>query len=235
MPFSFTNKSAGDLIRSQDWNAAMTAIAALYDKLNAVTGHKHTGAVEDGPQIPTGGIADLAIVTQKILDLAVTTQKLANLAVTNQKLAAGAVDITKMQVNSVGSPQIVDGSVTANELGPDAVTTVKILNGSVTYDKLAPGAVDEFGFAFSTLQDGQTAPVPSGFQRSECIYHWGIKYLALNYGAGGGHNVNTNVDPGTGLVRIGTYNIFSGFTGSSDPDLMAYAINILTIAKKGGW
>lgn len=224
MPFSFTPKSAGDLIRSQDWNAAMTAISALYDKLNAATGHRHTGGVEDAPQIPTAGIADLAVITAKLADLVITTNKLANLAVTNAKLAAGAVDITKMQNNSVGSPQIIDGSVTAAELANLAVTTAKLADLSVTAGKLAPGVAPEIGVAISSVGDGQTAAIPSGFVASECRFLCALKTVSWNnITSGSSIGANTTIDS-NGVVFIGT---------SGNPGWMF--ATVLAIAKRGGW
>ncbi|MFM2376610.1 MAG: hypothetical protein RLZZ165_1707 [Bacteroidota bacterium] len=169
MPFSFTNKSIGDLIRSQDWNAAMAAVAALYDKLNGATGHAHSGGAEDGPKINTAGIADLAVTLQKLADLAVGTSK------------------------------IVDGAVTTPKIADSAVTTPKILDGAVTAAKLAPGAGATFGWATAYAMDnGAAFPVPTGFERSECKYFCAISNIISNTTGGllnsFDHRVNANGD-----------------------------------------
>lgn len=54
---------------------------------------------------------------------------------------AGTYPNPTLALNTVGSPQIIDGSVTAAELGTGAVTTVKIGDGQVTGVKLGDGAV----------------------------------------------------------------------------------------------
>jgi hypothetical protein len=141
MPFSFTNKTQGDLIRSQDWNAAMTAIVALYDKINGSTGHRHTGGVEDGPQITSAGLQDLAVITQKLADLVVTTAKLADAAVTNAKIANTAVDGTKIANNAVNTSHIVNAAVDINKMAANSVGTNQIVNAAVTNGKMAANSV----------------------------------------------------------------------------------------------
>jgi hypothetical protein len=141
MPFSFTSKTQGDLIRSQDWNAAMTAIVALYDKINGSTGHAHTGGVEDGPQIGTAGLQDLSVTLQKLANLCVNTAKLVDSAVTNPKIAAAAVDGTKLANNSVGTAHIVNAAVDINKIAANAVGTNQIVNGAVTLGKMAANSV----------------------------------------------------------------------------------------------
>jgi hypothetical protein len=148
MPFSFTNKSAGDLIRSQDWNAAMAAIAALYDKINGSTGHRHTGSAEDGPQINTGGLADLAVTLQKLAALSVDTSKLIDLAVSTAKLDNGAVTNPKLAANAVGNSNILNGAVDINKMANNSVGTNQIVNGAVNNGKLAANSVGN-----SQLQD----------------------------------------------------------------------------------
>lgn len=77
MPFSHVPKNPGDLIKSEDWNQALDAIAALFAKFNAGSGHQHSGTGEDAPPIGTGGIADNSITTAKIQNAAITAAKLA--------------------------------------------------------------------------------------------------------------------------------------------------------------
>ncbi len=233
MPFTVNNKSAGDLIRSQDWNAAMAGIAALFDRLNSTTGHGHTGTLEDGPQIGTAGVADLAITLQKLADLAVSTNKIVDGAVTTDKIADLSVTKSKIGAEEVTTPKLTDNAVTTVKLADNSVTTSKLINGSVTAAKLAAGAVAEFGFASAALTDGQTAPLPAGFLRSECIYHWGFKFLVADFTAPTAYNLNSFVDPVTGLVSVGNWSLFSGiFTHNND--FWGY-VNVLTMAKRGGW
>jgi len=48
------------------YDAAATSLSVLWDKFNGTTGHKHTGAVNDAPQIGMDGIADGAVTDAKI-------------------------------------------------------------------------------------------------------------------------------------------------------------------------
>lgn len=261
MPFSFTNKSAGDLIRSQDWNIAMAAIVALYDKINGSTGHRHTGGPEDGPQIPSAGLQDLAVLTQKLADLAVTTQKLADLSVTNQKLAntsvdgskianssvgsahiiAGSVDNTKLAANAVANVQIQNGAVTngkmaansvananiingvvdISKMAPNSVSTLQIVNGSITQAKMAPGVAAEIGVAVSTLSNGQAAAIPSGFSIGECRFICALS--TIGYSGSGSFTMKTSINTSTGVVSL------------TDSGTVGGVVQVMAIAKRGGW
>ena len=77
MPFSHTPKNPGDLIKSEDWNNALTAIVDLFAKFDTAAGHTHSGAAEDAPPINEAGIANNAISNAKIKDGAVTVAKVA--------------------------------------------------------------------------------------------------------------------------------------------------------------
>lgn len=81
----------------------------LADDFLRIDNHDHTTG--KGLQIPTGGIASLAV--------------------TGPKIAADAIDASK----------ILDGSVAAAELATNSVTTVKITDLNVTTAKLAANAV----------------------------------------------------------------------------------------------
>ncbi|MEM0995722.1 MAG: hypothetical protein AAGN35_01525 [Bacteroidota bacterium] len=159
MPFTYNNKTAGDLIRSQDWNSAMAAIAALFDKLSADAsiGHGHTGTPEDGPQIGTGGIADAAITLQKIADLAVSAAKLQNNAVTNSKIANGAVSSTKIATNAVNATHLASNSVSTAEIVNGSVSGAKLATGSVTNTKLGTNSVTGVKIANGTITGGKIA------------------------------------------------------------------------------
>ncbi|MCB9232799.1 MAG: hypothetical protein H6581_14100 [Bacteroidia bacterium] len=246
MPFNPSNKSAGDLIRSQDWNAAMAAIAALFDKLNpdATIGHSHTGGPEDGPKIDTAGINDLAVTLQKIADAAISTAKLQDGAVTKDKIGPLAVDGTKIatnsisgshiQVNSINSNHIVNGSITINDMGANSVGATQIIdlsvgtnelaNGAVTALKMAPGVLPgEIGVSIGAYQSGQTASIPSGFLLSECKFLCAIKtWQFTQTGSGATRAFNATINQNTGLVSI-----------STDGNLV-YA-HVMAIGKKGGW
>ena len=77
MPFSHTPKNPGDLIKSDDWNQALNAVAELFVKFDNAAGHTHSGSGEDGPPIGEAGIANNAISNTKIQDGAITAAKVA--------------------------------------------------------------------------------------------------------------------------------------------------------------
>lgn len=151
MPFNPINKTAGDLIRSQDWNSAMAAIAALFDKLDASTGHKHSGSPEDAPQIDGAGIANtaitlqhlanLAVSTAKLQDKSVTTAKLAKFAVDNGKILNGAITGSKIASNTITAVHLATNSVGSSEIASSAVGNSEIATGAVSSSKLGSGAV----------------------------------------------------------------------------------------------
>lgn len=141
MPFSFINKSAGDLIKSQDWNSAMAAIAALYDRLSGTTGHRHTGSAEDGPQISTGGIGDLAITNPKLGPAAVDGTKIASNSVGTAHVVNSAIDGTKLANNSVGTAHVVNGAIDINKMAVNSVGNNQIQNNAVTVGKIAANSV----------------------------------------------------------------------------------------------
>lgn len=104
MAFEPETKNPGDLIRSADWNAAMTAIVDLLAKMHEVTGHKHTGAVEDAPPIDGQGLADGAVTAAKLAANAVNAASLAPNAVTTSAIADAAITAAKIAAGIV--PQI---------------------------------------------------------------------------------------------------------------------------------
>ncbi len=73
------------------YDAAATSLSTLWSKFDAATGHKHTGAANDAPQIGTDGIADGAVTDAKIgsraINQAQTPQDVGQLAVLLSGLA----------------------------------------------------------------------------------------------------------------------------------------------------
>src|SRR6187455_65734 len=86
MPFSHTPKNPGDLIKSDDWNKALTAVVELFGKFDKAAGHSHNGNLENGPQITDAGIANNAVTNAKIQDNAVTAGKILNGTITADKV-----------------------------------------------------------------------------------------------------------------------------------------------------
>lgn len=88
--------------------------AQLSNNFKAIDQHTHE--VGKGIQVPSGGIADSAVITAKIADLNVTTVKYAAASVTQGKLAKP----------SVGTPELTDLNVTTGKLADGAVTIAKL-------------------------------------------------------------------------------------------------------------
>ena len=89
MPFSHTPKNPGDLIKSEDWNKALTAIVELFAKFAPAGGHTHNGTGESGPPIAEAGIAANAITNAKIANGAVNAVKIQDGTITAAKIAPG--------------------------------------------------------------------------------------------------------------------------------------------------
>lgn len=135
------------------YDAAASTISDIWAKFNATTGHKHTGAANDAPQIGTSGIADGAVITSKIADGNVTTVKIADANVTTPKLADGAVTTAKIADLNVTTVKLADNAVTVGKLDPALVTQVGINehrlttpidhpDGSITDAKLSNDSAD---------------------------------------------------------------------------------------------
>ena len=62
-----STRATGDLITAVIWNQAVKDNpAAAWAKFDAASGHTHTGATDNAPQIPTAGITNLAVTPPKI-------------------------------------------------------------------------------------------------------------------------------------------------------------------------
>lgn len=92
----------------------------LATNFSAIDQHDHT--VGKGLQIPTAGIANLAITSGKIA---------ANAVVPLTHIAADSIPQSRLADDSVGAGELIDGSV----------QTAHIANGAVTSDKLDPSIV----------------------------------------------------------------------------------------------
>lgn len=109
---------------------------------------------EIGPaKIPTAGIDDGAITSDKLVDEAVIASKLADAAVVRAKILDGAINslklaneavtAAKVAVGAIDSDKIADLAVTATKIGNAAVQTAKLANEAVTSAILAANAVTE--------------------------------------------------------------------------------------------
>lgn len=149
------------------YNDPDVTIAAMKTNFDS---HTHDGTSNQGPQIGTAGIADLAVTTAKIAlqavtngriqdgavgttqlaDAGVTTAKIADLNVTTGKIAATAVDENKLAASVAGSG-ITGGAGTPLAVGVDNSTVeissdaVRIKDAGVTEAKLATAVVNKLG------------------------------------------------------------------------------------------
>lgn len=123
------------------------------------------GATYQQVVMPTAGIGDLQVTTDKLAAGAVTTEKVtalgtaayADLSVTTAKLADGAVTAAKIAADSITASQIAPNAVGASELADDAVDTAAIENLAVTEAKLAGGAVATAKLADLAVTDAKIA------------------------------------------------------------------------------
>jgi hypothetical protein len=84
--------------------------------------------------VPTAGIGDLQVTTDKLNSGAVTTEKVTALG--TAAYADSSVTTAKIANDAVTSDKINDGAVIAAAIGAGAVTTAKLGTGAVTYDKI---------------------------------------------------------------------------------------------------
>ena len=227
MPFSPDSKNPGDLIKSLDWNDAMTAIVTLYERLDGALGHKHTGGAEDGPQIGNDGLQNGAVDGSKIAPNAVNATHLAANSVGTSEIAANSIGNSELASNAVANTNIQNFAVNSSKLSSNAVTNTKIANGAVTANKIAANVIPDIGIVYApTLTDGQTIPRPSGFSASETIYYAALKAVSVaTTGGGSARTMKVNVNQSTGLVSFLNLNNTNG---------AAEAVG-LALSKKGGW
>ena len=81
----------------------------------------------------------------------------------------------------VGGDIDVAGTIRGN-LANGLVGTDQLANNAVTTLKIAPGVLPpDIGIAVaSSLQNGQSIPVPKGFQRSECVFYVALKWFEFS-------------------------------------------------------
>lgn len=143
----------------------------LANNFDAIDGHDHTTG--HGIQIPTGGIANLAVSTAKIADNAVTAPKIPDASITQAKHAKP----------SVGTPELIDGSV----------TTAKIVDGAVTAAKLAADTIP-IGECILWYRADASVPLPGSFWEHLDGRAWSS---VTNKMAPGGVQLNTGSMPDT--------------------------------------
>lgn len=209
MSITLTNMGLTEWDQPTD-HFSYTELAANWNKVDV---HDHTSG--KGVQIPTGGIANLAVTLAKIADLAVGTTKIADLGVTTAKIA--------------------DANVTTPKIADANVTTVKIADANVTLAKLAT-AVAQALIPVGTIMawGGAAGSPPAGYlvcqgqAVSRATYSALFGVIGTTYGAGDGSTTFNLPDPqGRTLIGAGTgaglTNRTHGATGGEENHLLTGA------------
>jgi hypothetical protein len=105
-------------------------------------------------------------------------------------------------------------------LATAAVNARTIANGAVTLSKIAPGVIRDIGITvIPFISHNQTIPVPTGFDRSECIFFAALKSFTIF--------TTTSTALAFCIVDDG------GRVITSDPQRVV--ATGIALAKKGGW
>jgi hypothetical protein len=112
----------------------------------AITSDKFAPDAFESLDIPDGSVStakivNLAVTTAKLNDNSVTTGKINNLAVTGAKIANNTITETQLGSGSVGTAELQDNSVTSAEIAVGAVNTSELAGGSVTSPKVSSNAI----------------------------------------------------------------------------------------------
>jgi hypothetical protein len=109
------NIADGNVINASDLDGEFDAIQAAF---NATTGHSHDGTTGEGPQIGTGGIANLAVTTGKIANDAVTL----GTKTSGNYVATGAV--SGVGLSGSASAEGATFTVTSNATSANTASTI---------------------------------------------------------------------------------------------------------------
>lgn len=178
------NIADGNVINASDLDGEFDAIQSAF---NSSTGHSHDGTTGEGPQIGTGGIADLAVTTGKIASNAVTlgTKTSGNYVATIATSAGldgsasseGATPTISLNLNELTTSTadgdgdyfvVVDTGGTQRKLTKAniSVSGFNTANGialgtDTTGNYVATGAVSGIGLSGSASSEGSTFTITS--------------------------------------------------------------------------
>jgi hypothetical protein len=204
------NETAGNLIVQNAMGKEVLRLDAAGAVLRVGGDLDVEGILRGNGLVATDQLADNAVTSLKIAANATTTAQIQDRAVTTAKIASGAVTNSKIAANAISTAKIRD----------QAVTTSKIADGAVNLSKIASNTIPDIGIAVTDfLQHGQSVPIPTGFQKSDCIFYVALKYLLI--------------EPNLGRQVLLCHMGEDGIVRMSDPGRVS-AIGI-AIAKKGGW
>jgi len=105
-----------------------------------------TEHISDGA-VDTDAIALYSVNAQRLSTGSIATSKYQDNSITNDKLQNGCVEHLTLDLDSVGSSNIIDGSIDAVHLSSDSIQTAKIVDQAVTNAKLAIGVIANDKFA----------------------------------------------------------------------------------------
>lgn len=168
--------------------------AQLSNNFKAIDQHTHE--VGKGLQIPSGGIADNAVITSKIADTNITTAKVADRAIAQQKIG----------LQAVGTSELAD-------LG---VTTAKIADGAVTIAKLDPALIP-IGFCYLWYRADPAMPIPGGIWEPLDGRAWSTVVNKMN--ADGTQRTTGNMPDTRNAVPLGAATSGTGSGPGSPPDI----------------
>ena len=187
-------------------------------EFGAASGHAHTGTAGDGPQIPTAGVADLAVTTAKLASRAVTAAKLdANLFAFSQFLNSvqnGDFEAWSAGVSSAPDAWSLEGARAS--IARDGATVKRgaysaaITNGAGNSADLHHDATSVAGGA--SFIDGRRyaagAWVHAGAARRARLRIWdGVSSAYSSYHSGGGAwewlTATATLSGSAAMVRVG--------------------------------
>jgi microcystin-dependent protein len=199
-----------------------TDLAANWNKIDV-----HDHSTGNGVQIPTGGLADLAVTLAKIADSAVGASKIAN--------------------NAVGTSKVADGAITTAKLPDASITSVKIADANVTLAKLAAAVAQALVPTGTILAwGGLSTAVPTGFlicqggEFARATYPAldaiiGTTYGPYTNGSGAAGTTHLRVPDFRGRAGIGAgTGAGNGASGTNTPPAGATSLTARTNGSWGG-
>jgi len=128
-----------------------------------------SGPLDDPPNSGIDGakLKDNTVDTLQLAPNAVTTAEIEDLTILGADIADGTISAAKLNFtitpgilppNSVGSVEIVDGSIAQVDMGNNSVGTAEIIDVNVTLAKLAPDSVDASKIVDNSVGTAELAP-----------------------------------------------------------------------------
>jgi len=128
-------------LQNQIWDLAGVVSGAppYADDMVTLAAHNHSNG--NHPQIPTAGIANLAV----------TASKIANGTITGAQLAGATISEYHLQTNSVSSAKLQTSAVTESKIASSSISTAKLQNDAVDANKLGDNVVSDIHLGFNVM------------------------------------------------------------------------------------